>query len=384
MPFSSRLRIFLAMTEAAEILAKTGIPFREYGVTAVDSYCGFSAPQSPAFYLVQCSIIDLARAFESLQYPSLPYADAALEFEGEGAKVRFLCRDTIDQKRLGSLAITDFRRDPLDGRYYDPRGVYRALRERSFDPAEEVHENDLFETCLYLSRLRQSGTASLFKPSLPSSPSTLWQKDLLSHILQGPNSSAALDFLGESGFIAAFWPELEALLQVDHAKDCHPEGGGWSHTMEALRYRKTRDLRLSLAILLHDIGKARSASREGRRFDKHAEIGAGMAARFLRDLGYEAGIIEDVSFMIRWHMLPAALPRIPITSVQDIVFDQRFPLLLELFRCDEFSSFKGPDVYYAACAAYRAFQKFEKNPFRERDGRKKTKYSAAALPFFPH
>ena len=109
-----------------------------------------------------------------------------------------------------------------------------------------------------------------------------------------------------------------------------------------------------------------------------------MAARFLRDLGYEAGIIEDVSFMIRWHMLPAALPRIPITSVQDIVFDQRFPLLLELFRCDEFSSFKGPDVYYAACAAYRAFQKFEKNPFRERDGRKKTKYSAAALPFFPH
>jgi poly(A) polymerase len=369
------------MTETAENLAKAGIPFREYGITAVDRYCGLSAPQSPSFYLVQGSIIDLARIFESLQYPSLPYADAALEIDREGSGVRFLCRDRIDQEGLGNFAITDFRRDPQDGKYYDPKGVYQALREGSFDPAGEIQENSLFEICIYLSRLSKRDGSPDPEPPLPLSPSKLWQKDLLSHTLQGPNSSTALDFLGASGFIAKFWPELDALLQVDHAKDCHPEGGGWSHTMEALRYRKSRDLRLSLAILLHDIGKARSASREGRRFDKHAEIGAGMAARFLRDLGYDSGIIEDVVFMIRWHMLPAALPRIPIASVQDIVFDQRFPMLLELFRCDEFSSFKGPDVYYAACAAYRAFKKFEKNPYRERDGRKKSKYSTAAQSF---
>ena len=376
MPFFPKLRIFLAMTATEENLAKAGIPFREYGITAIDSYYGLSAPQAPAFYLVQGSIIDLARIFESLQYPSLPYADAALELGKEGAGVRFLCRDSVNQERLGSFALTDFRRNPLDGRYYDPSGVYNDLRERSFVPSGEDQENSLFETCLYLSRLKKSDVESIPRPPLPASPSKLWQKDLLSHILQGPDSSAALEFLGETGFVASFWPELEALVQVDHAKDCHPEGGGWSHTMEALRYRKTRDLSLSLAILLHDIGKARSNAREGRRFDKHAEIGAGMAARFLRDLGYGDRIIEDVRFMIRWHMLPAALPRIPISSVQDIVFDQRFPLLLELFRCDEFSSFKGPDVYYAACASYRSFLKFEKNPYRDRDGRKKTKYSA--------
>jgi len=368
------------MTEAAESLAKAGIPFREYGVTAVDSYCGLSAPQSPGFYLVEGSIIDLARIFESLHYPSLPYADAGLDSAEKDSAARFLCTENLDRKRLGCLALTDFRRNPLDGKYYDPRGVYQALRERSFDPSGEDQENRLFEICLYLSRLKKRDTTTIPKLALPAAPSKLWQKDLLSHILQGPNSSAALEFLGQTGFVARFWPELEALVQVDHAKDCHPEGGGWSHTMEALRYRKTRDVSLSLAILLHDIGKARSASREGRRFDKHAEIGAGMAARFLRDLGYNDMIIEDVRFMIRWHMLPAALPRIPISSVQDIVFDQRFPLLLELFRCDEFSSFKGPDVYYAACAAYRAFQKFEKNPYRERDGRKRSKYSTAHSP----
>jgi poly(A) polymerase len=365
------------MTETAKILAKAGIPFREYGVTAVDNYCGLSATQSPDFYLVEGSIIDLARVFESLLYPSLPYADAGLEVTTDDSGARFLCVENLAQEGLGSLAVTDFRRNPLDGRFYDPRGVYTALRERSFDPSGEDQENSLFEICLYLSRLKTSEATVLPKPLLPASPSKLWQKDLLSHILQGPNSSAALEFLRDSGFVSKFWPELEALVQVDHAKDCHPEGGGWSHTMEALMYRKSRELHLSLAILLHDIGKARSSSREGHRFDKHAEIGAGMASRFLRDLGYSADIVNDVTFMVRWHMLPAALPRIPIASVQNVVFDRRFPMLLELFRCDEFSSFKGPDVYYAACAAYRAFQKFEKNPFRERDGRKRTRYSAA-------
>ncbi len=380
MPFFPRARIFLWMTEAAKAIAAARIPFREFGITAVDSYCGFSPSNYPHFYLVQGSIVDLARVFESLEYPSLPYADASVELLADSGAFRFLCTDSLERPRLGCLALTDFRRDPQDGRYYDPRGVYSDLRHGIFDPEGEYGENLLFETSLFLSRLGIKDASSLVKPGLPSSLSRLWQKDLLSLILQGPHSAAALEYLRDCGFVEKFWPDLAALVQVDHAKDCHPEGGGWSHTMEALGHRKSRDLRLSLAILLHDIGKARSAAREGRRFDKHAEIGATLAARFLRGLGFDETITGDVSFMIRWHMMPAALPRIPIASVQDIVFDRRFPLLLELFRCDEFSSFKGPDLYYAACAAYKTFMKYEKNPFRERDGRKKTRAPSAQLP----
>ena len=81
-------------------------------------------------------------------------------------------------------------------------------------------------------------------------------------------------------------------------------------------------------------------------------------------------IVRDAAFLIRWHMLPAALPRIPISTVGDIVLDKRFTDLLELYRCDEFSSFKGPDGYYAACAAYKAFMKNSRNPYRDTNGRK--------------
>jgi len=361
------------MTDFAEAMAEARIPYREYGITAVDSYCGFSMKRPIKFFLIQGSIIDLARTFDSLAYPSLPYADASLGSKSIGFEARFLCADDLGGMNVGALAFTDFRRNPADGHYQDPRGIYKELKERIFEPDRKDGENILFETALYISRFPSRPDSGIPALPLPDSAPALWQRDLLSLILQGPYSAPAFELLRESGFVKAYWPDLDALLLVDHAKDCHPEGGGWSHTMEALGHRKSRDLPLSLAILLHDVGKPLSESSEGRRFDKHAEIGAKVAARFLRSLGFEEKTIDDVSFMIRWHMLPAALPRIPISKVSDIVLDSRFVDLLELFRCDEFSTFKGPDIYYASCAAYKAFMKNSRNPYRDQDGRKKAR-----------
>jgi len=47
-----------------------------------------------------------------------------------------------------------------------------------------------------------------------------------------------------------------------------------------------------------------------------------------------------------------------------------FPGLLEVYRCDLSSTFRGPDGYYEACKVYRAFLKHRKNPFRSSDGKK--------------
>jgi poly(A) polymerase len=71
-------------------------------------------------------------------------------------------------------------------------------------------------------------------------------------------------------------------------------------------------------------------------------------------------------------MLPAALPVLPASKVEGIISDERFTTLLELYRCDEFSTFKGPDAYYAACAAYRTIVRNLKNPYRDANGRKKS------------
>lgn len=361
------------MTDFSATLTKAGLIHLEYGVTAVDAYYGFSMGSPVKFFIVEGGIVDMAKAFEKVDYPALPYADVSISTIDLGFEARVLCRDSILDEKPGATKLGSFMRNPLEGVYYDQTGMYEALRHRRFAASFLPEDNALFETALLLSRFPEDGNEeSMPSLPLPSHASTLWQKDILTVILQGPGSSRAFELLRESGFIKKYWPCLADLLLVNHAKDCHPEGGGWSHTMEALRQRKTFDLTLSLAILLHDIGKAQSEAAEGRRFDKHAEIGAKVAERFLRSLGFSEAIVSDVHFLIRWHMLPAALPILPASKVEEIVSDRRFSTLLELYRCDEFSTFKGPDTYYAACAAYKMIVRNLKNPYRDVNGKKKS------------
>jgi poly(A) polymerase len=56
--------------------------------------------------------------------------------------------------------------------------------------------------------------------------------------------------------------------------------------------------------------------------------------------------------------------------MQETLESPLFPLLLELYRCDESSSFKGPEGFYESCAAYRTYLKHVKNPYRSADGKK--------------
>jgi poly(A) polymerase len=72
-------------------------------------------------------------------------------------------------------------------------------------------------------------------------------------------------------------------------------------------------------------------------------------------------------------MLPAALKRLPFTKTGEIMASPLFPVLMELYRCDESSSFKGLDGYYENAAAYQAYLKNVRNPYRSADGRKKGK-----------
>jgi poly(A) polymerase len=50
-----------------------------------------------------------------------------------------------------------------------------------------------------------------------------------------------------------------------------------------------------------------------------------------------------------------------------------FPLLLELYKCDELSSFKGPEGYFEACAAYRNHLKNVRNPWRNPEAQRLAK-----------
>jgi len=372
------------MTDFYALINASSLPYFEYGVSALDRYKGLKPQEPIRFFAVHGSLVDVARLFDSVEYPGLPYADAMIGRASIGFEARIKCIEDPGQAEKHASPFMEFRWNPRTGHFLDPASMYQNVKQDELVLSPADSENALFETAILLSRFpcqedqaagnkpasQGLATCKMGKTNLPVSVPEVFQKDLLELILQGKYASQALDFLERSGFVKKFWPLLAALTDVDHAKDCHPEGGGWSHTMEALSQRKTFDRAISLAILLHDIGKPLSTQSEGRKFDRHAEIGADLAARFLRSLHFEEKLIEDVRFMIRWHMMVAALPRLPLASVRSIVFDKRFPDLLELFRCDEFSTFKGPDVYYASCAAYRQIMKNRKNPYRSDTGEK--------------
>jgi poly(A) polymerase len=173
-----------------------------------------------------------------------------------------------------------------------------------------------------------------------------------------------------SGFIETYWPELQRMSGVPHHKEYHPEGNGWEHTLETFKYRKGHDPVLSLALLLHDIGKPDAGSTPERAFDGHAELGATIAARFLGRLGFDPSWTREVTFLVRYHMMPAALTQLPIYRSERIMDSDLFPQLLELYRADLSASYWSPESYYQACQVYRTYRKNKANPYRHKDGRK--------------
>jgi poly(A) polymerase len=225
--------------------------------------------------------------------------------------------------------------------------------------------------------MRKIGDIAAALRELPGAPlpGPAEQRMLITGLLNSPRPDLGFEFLKLTGFVEKCWPELSALDKVDHSKEFHPEGNVWKHTLETFHHRKGSprsgyDLRLSLALLLHDSGKPLSESSGGQRFRGHAELGAIQARRFLDRLGFDPALIADIAWLVKNHMLPAAMPRLPLIRTQEIMEAPLFSTLMELYRCDESSSFKGLDGYYKSSAAYQSYLKHRRNPYRGSDGKK--------------
>ncbi|PKL08561.1 MAG: phosphohydrolase [Spirochaetae bacterium HGW-Spirochaetae-7] len=356
--------------------------------SALDGYFGVG-PAPMRFELFEGDLVGLAKAVDGLSFPGLSYADAIVDIarsdiaRGDGARsdgagnarVRYRCADggsraAYPQAGLARLAGKNS---------FDARGaVYGSLHDSApvpgnapgDAPGDAPDDLVLFEAAVLASRYPYDPDPRCV-PRAPSGLSALYQRDLLELVLTGARPDKGLELLLLSGFISEYWPELADLSGVVHAKDYHPEGDAWRHTMETFGHRKAPDLVLSLGLLLHDTGKPDAVSEGGNRFNGHSELGELTARAFLGRLGYSRADIESIAFLVRYHMLPAALPRVPPSSIGRILDDPLFPVLLELYRCDELSTFRGPDGYYDACAAYKAYLKNSRNPYRDSNGKRR-------------
>ena len=389
------------------IISSAGFPVYLHGFSAIDSYLGRNTGAA-VHILCGADIADLARLFEDIRYPGAAFANAAVNF---GAKtVYFRCEDgsayvsadaavisaNIRQSYHPSLKFLEFYQDCKTRRFYDPNDLYpllRGIRDGRCGCAEPEQcqqwinpssghtpaQHTITDAAMILARYFPETTGHSINeiavmsgnlcPSI-AMPGPEEQRLLLTGLLEASNPAPGFELLKKTGYIGVCWPELAVLDDVDHSKEFHPEGNVWRHTMETLRYRKYGrgspgagfDLRLSLGLLLHDTGKPLSESAGSRRFDGHAELGELQARRFLERLDFDTSLVNDVCYLVRNHMLPAALPRLPLSRTGKIMASPLFPTLMELYRCDESSSFKGLDGYYQSSAAYQSYLKHRRNP----------------------
>ena len=395
-----------------------------YGFGAIDTWLGTNLLYSKktngaVFVLTNADVAELAKLFENLRFPGVDLADAALD--NKNCTYYFRCVDfTSDYKPC--FAFLNFYYDYSSQKFLDPSGNYMLLRgirknllsdskigENQIDLlkilSDELNSNFVYgqsdgylsavtDTALVLAKYYNSTNheiksylntiASLFNAEAAQFQRTEmnqeWQRIFLSELITSSNPALGLEFLKRCGFIDKFWPELARLDDADHSKEFHPEGNGWEHTIETFRHRKitsgqswqffSHDLLLSLGLLLHDCGKPISSSAGSHRYDGHAELGEFQARRFLERLGFGQSLTNDVCFLVKNHMLPAALPRLPLFRTEQIMSSPLFPLLMELYRCDESSSFKGLDGYYESSAVYQQFLRNKRNPYRTADGKK--------------
>ncbi|MHC6202858.1 HD domain-containing protein [Breznakiellaceae bacterium SP9] len=354
------------------VLQSKGYWAAHSGFSALDAYWNRLplAPLSPLpyrWFATNANIVVLACLFDDVRFPGVEIADAALE-TAQGESCFFRCVE-------GAEAFQTFRLLDLNS----TGTIVNWWRQIS--PNAEYYQS-LMDAALVLSRYGSGNTSSTKviaellvltnKLSVGITPKQETQRVFLSCLLLSPRPDRGLKLLQKSGFLAKLWPPLDALSKVDHAKEFHPEGNVWNHTLETFHYRKSIDLRLSLGLLLHDIGKPLAQSSGNLRFAAHAEIGAGLARRFLNQLGFASALIDDIYYLVKNHMLPAALKRLPLIRTEEIMKSPLFPTLMELYRCDESSSFKGLSGYYENSAAYQTYLKHSKNPYRSADGKKFT------------
>jgi poly(A) polymerase len=339
-------------------------------VSALELYYGKELSE-PVNLVLRGSLADIAREFDDVDFPGMDGCDAVARFDGHACLIR--CIDDDEPFPRMPFSVQNLFYDPRRRVFLDPLNIYVDIRRGEPRLLDEVccDEQTVLEAALLYSRFKYPRNS--FYKGLEYNwehISVYEQRLLLSRILRGKYAHRGLDILKRSGLIHALWPELARMDAAEHAKEHHPEGNAWEHTLETFRYRKTTDLALSLGLLLHDAGKPVAKRNEGNTFDRHAQIGSGIARRFLERLEFEDDLLDEVVFLVREHMLPAFIPRLPTYRTERSMSSPWFPKLLELFRCDLSSTFRGPEKYYEACCTYRSFLKNRKNPFRTAEGKK--------------
>jgi len=163
-------------------------------------------------------------------------------------------------------------------------------------------------------------------------------------------SARGLELLRDSGLLEQILPELAATVRCEQSPDYHPEGSVFNHLLSMLKQMPAdADPLLPWAVLMHDIAKPLTASRDEKtssiHFYEHEKIGATMAEEILARLRFPRKQIEAVAATVLHHMQFKDALKMRKSTLRRLLLRETFPLELALHRLDCLGSHGRLDVY---------------------------------------
>ena len=173
-----------------------------------------------------------------------------------------------------------------------------------------------------------------------------------------------LEFASSLGLLAVLLPEVENLRGVEQGPTVHPEGDVFTHTVLAVETLREPTFELSLATLLHDIGKRPTfVRREGKiTFYGHERIGEEMARGVCARLRLSGLATQRVAWLVRSHMKFMYFDQMRQATLKRLMAEDGFEELAELWRADCLASGGTAEGYEALMARYRALSREEVRP----------------------
>ena len=176
----------------------------------------------------------------------------------------------------------------------DPVRILRLARFAArFAPEGFTVAEETLELCR---RMVEAGEADALVPE------RVWQE--LSRGLMETVPQRMVEVLREAGALAKVLPEVDALFGVPQRRDYHPEGDAGRHTLQvlALAARLEAPLESRYAVLLHDVGKARTPRSELPRHRGHDARGVPLVEQASERLRVPRACRGMAMLVTRWHM----------------------------------------------------------------------------------
>lgn len=283
--------------------------------------------------------------------------------------------DYVDGRRPENVVFSDARADALrrdftvNGLFYDPvenklhdwvggEADLRAGVIRTIGKPEERFAEDhlrLLRAVRFAAQLNFQIEPVTFAAIKANAHKIIFisaerVREELLKLFKPPHAARGLELLRETGLLEHVLPELVPTITCAQSPEYHPEGTVYTHIKLMLQHLPAdADPLLPWAVLLHDIAKPQTATRDPAtgqvHFYDHEKLGAEMARVILERLRFPRKQIEELAKIVRYHMQLKDALQMRKSTLRRMLLRPTFKIELELHRLDCLGSHGRLDVY---------------------------------------